>query len=203
MMASDNLYIGAWLSQSRVNGPGCRFVLWLQGCTLRCPGCCNPEFQYRDSGHVLTIQDVYGMILATPDIEGVTYSGGEPFEQTEGLYRLSVLLREAGLTVMAYSGYTYEALQHQHNFFVDGLLSQLDILVDGPFVAQHAASLLWRGSRNQRVLFLTDRYQTYAADIEREYADVEFCIEGDTISITGAASDVEFHDVLRKLQLFY
>lgn len=188
------LRIGAWLPQSRVNGPGCRFVLWLQGCSLQCAGCCNVEFQSHASGDLLTVQEVYEMIAGTPNIEGVTYSGGEPFEQSEGLALLSRLVRESGLTVMAYSGYTYGELLGQHNTYVHELLGLLDVLIDGPFEVQHATPLLWRGSRNQKVHFLTDYYHMYAADVFRERIDVEFCIDGNTISVSGAAvNDVLLH----------
>jgi anaerobic ribonucleoside-triphosphate reductase activating protein len=183
------LRVGAWLSQSRVNGPGCRFVLWLQGCSLQCAGCCNPAFQSYASGDLFTVQEVYEMIVKTPDIEGVTYSGGEPFEQARALALLSRRVRESGLTVMAYSGHTYKALCERHDTHVDELLGLLDVLIDGPFEAQHAAPLLWRGSRNQNVHFLADCYHLYTADVNREHVDVEFCIDGDKISVTGAADD--------------
>ncbi len=168
---------------------------------MQCEGCCNPEFQAHDSGQCLTVRMVFDMILATPDIEGVTYSGGEPFEQAEALTLLSRLCRQAGLTVMTYSGSTYEELCRRDDSHVRGLLSLLDVLVDGPFESSHAAPLLWRGSHNQRVHFLTDHYHVYAFDVEQEFVELEFCIDGDTLSITGMAEDRALRDLIEKIRM--
>jgi anaerobic ribonucleoside-triphosphate reductase activating protein len=184
-----SLQVGVWLSQSQVNGPGNRFVLWLQGCSLRCAGCCNPEFQAYDGGQRLTVKTLAAMILATAGIEGVTYSGGEPFEQAESLALLSGLCREAGLTVMAYSGLTYEALRGRADPHVQALLGMLDVLVDGPFELASAAALRWRGSRNQRIHLLTDHYHLSAADVQREMIELEFRIQGNNLAVTGTADD--------------
>ena len=184
-MMNVTVNVGKWLPQSRVNGPGLRFVIWFQGCALQCPGCCNSEFQSQAPKQIFTIQELYDMIQQTPDIEGVTYSGGEPFEQADGVYQLSRLVRRTGLTVMAYSGYTYEDLCSRNDPTINGLLEQLDILVDGPFGVTQAAPLLWRGSRNQRIPFLTDRYQAYVSEVNCEGAEMELYINGDTVSVTG------------------
>ena len=201
MLTDENfsVNIGKWLPQSRVNGPGLRFVLWFQGCSLQCSGCCNLEFQSQASKQLFTVQDLYEMIVRTPDIEGITYSGGEPFEQAEGVYRLSQLVRQAGLTIMAYSGYTYEELCRRDDPAINGLLSQLDILIDGPFDAAQAAPLLWRGSRNQRVHFLTDCYQLYTNEVDREGVELELHISGDTVSMTGNVDDVLIDDLVSRL----
>ena len=97
-MEQPRLNLGAIQERSAVNGPGERFVLWLQGCPLRCPGCCNPEFQPLVPRHLLVVEELAGRILAVPGIEGVTYSGGEPTVQARGLACLSERLRPAGLS---------------------------------------------------------------------------------------------------------
>ena len=147
----------------------------------------------------MTAQALSEMILAEPDIEGVTYSGGEPFEQAEALNLLSRLLRKAGLSVMAYSGYAYADLCRRADPAVHELLGRLDLLVDGPFEAACAAPLLWRGSRNQQIYFLTDRYRSYAADIDREGVDVEIRIAGRTITVTGTVADNVLQDFTHNL----
>lgn len=189
------LRIAAWLPLSRVNGPGARGVLWVQGCSRRCDGCCNPEFQSAEGGRRMKVSDVFSLILAAPGIEGVTYSGGEPFEQAGALALLSRLCREAGFAVMAYSGLTYEALRSRNDSAAQALLRELDVLVDGPFQAACAAPLLWRGSRNQRVHFLTDRYRAYADEVNGESAELEIRLAGDTLTVTGTAPD----DLVRSL----
>ncbi len=147
----------------------------------------------------MTVQTLSEMILAEPDIEGVTYSGGEPFEQAEGLGRLSRLLRKAGLTVMAYSGHTYADLCRQTDPAAHELLGLLDLLVDGPFESVCAAPLLWRGSRNQHVRFVTDHYRSYVADVNRECVDLEFRIAGQNITVTGTVDDGVLQDFTKNL----
>jgi len=88
--------IAAILPRSLVNGPGVRSVLWVRGCTRRCAGCCNPEFQEFGNSDLRSPAEVAGLLLATPDIEGVTFSGGEPFAQAEALVRVAELAQSAG-----------------------------------------------------------------------------------------------------------
>lgn len=189
------LNIGKILPQSRVNGPGNRCVVWLQGCGIRCPHCMNQQFLSREPKTVMTVSELYETIASMPDIEGVTYSGGEPFEQAKGLYYLGRKLKGKGLTVMSYSGYTYRELISRKDRYISGLLSTLDILVDGRFEADKAASLPWRGSRNQKVHFLTEKYKHCEKDIDREGVDMEFSLMGSDVTVTG-----NFHgDLLQKI----
>jgi len=80
------LNVGKIVKRSRVNGPGQRFTIWMQGCTLRCKGCINKELWSKEPNQLIKVSDLFKRILNTPDIEGVTYTGGEPFEQAEALY---------------------------------------------------------------------------------------------------------------------
>ena len=98
-------------------------------------------------------------ILSIPDIEGLSVSGGEPFEQAPAVARLCRAVRGGGLSVLVFTGWTYEFIRCSPSTAVKELLSQVDILVDGPFVQRLADSrLLWRGSSNQCIRFLTPRY---------------------------------------------
>lgn len=179
------LNIGDFEPRSGVVGPGKRFVIWVQGCSLKCPQCINPQFLSHNPKRIMSVSELYKLIIATPDIEGATYSGGEPFEQAKGLYYLSRLLRKKGLTIISYSGYTYEELVRKKDRYTSGLLSNLDILIDGRFEADKAATLLWRGSRNQRVHFLTERYREYENLINREDVAIELAIGSKSVSLTG------------------
>ncbi len=86
-------------------------------------------------------------------------TGGEPFEQPEAVGILCRKVRRRGLSVMVFTGWTYERICRSQDWAVSTLLGQIDILVDGPFIQRLAdPGLIWRGSRNQRILFLTDRY---------------------------------------------
>ena len=146
-----SLRVAGVIEESIVDGPGIRFVLFLQGCRLHCPGCQNPQTWDFDGGTLVPSDEVLARIKENPLVHGVTFSGGEPFEQAEALLPLANELKAQGYHLMAFSGFTLEQLvQKPENC---ALLEQLDLLVDGPFIeAQKSLDLRFRGSRNQRIL---------------------------------------------------
>lgn len=134
-------------------GPGVRCAVWTQGCSVRCPGCFNPQTWTTRGGFSLSWQDLASRVLAVSGIEGVTLLGGEPFDQAEPLGRFAAAVRSAGLSVMTFTGHVLEDLPPSP------LLASTDLLVDGPFLADRPEpSRPWVGSANQRFHFLTDRY---------------------------------------------
>ena len=146
-----SLRVAGVIEESIVDGPGIRFVLFLQGCRLRCPGCQNPQTWDFDGGTLVPSDEVLARIRENPLVHGVTFSGGEPFEQAEALLPLAKELKAQGYHLMAFSGFTLEQLVQKPECRV--LLEQLDLLVDGPFIeAQKSLDLRFRGSRNQRIL---------------------------------------------------
>ena len=153
------LNVHAVLSVSYANGPGARAVIWVQGCSRKCPGCSNPLTYSHKPRILVDPEQLADSILAIPGIEGITVSGGEPFEQPVVAGHLCRAVRKAGLSIMLFSGWKYEDICQHHDQGVQTLLKQIDILVDGPFI-RHLADkhLLWRGSRNQQIRFLTNRY---------------------------------------------
>jgi anaerobic ribonucleoside-triphosphate reductase activating protein len=148
---------------TEAEGPGKRFALWFQGCPLRCPGCCNPEMLPFEGGRRVALADVLRDIetaAAEDGVEGVTLLGGEPLAHAAGAAALARAVRERGLTVMVFSGYTLEEARALPDPAVAELLALTDILVDGPYIReQPETSRRWIGSANQRVHFLTDRYR--------------------------------------------
>ena len=139
--------------ESIVDGPGFRYVLFVQGCPHRCPGCHNPESHDFEGGTDMTAEEVFADIMKNPHLRGVTFSGGEPFEQVPALLKLAGMIKEAGLSLMSYSGYTLEELRGRHDAETDELLGMLDILVDGRYVESlRNLTLIYRGSENQRVI---------------------------------------------------
>ena len=148
---------------TEAEGPGLRYAVWFQGCPLRCPGCCNPEF-LPFSGGVATptadlVAGLHAQLVATPALEGVSLLGGEPFAHAEAAGVLAAEARALRLGVMVYTGYTLEALRAKADAAVDRLLSLTDLLVDGPYVREQPdTSRRWVGSTNQRLHFLTGRY---------------------------------------------
>lgn len=155
------LNVAGWLERSEANGPGVRFVLWLQGCPLRCPGCWNPQTWDPAKGIRMPVETVLSHIRAVPGIEGVTVTGGEPFAQAKSLLHLARGLRRSGLSLMVFTGYDLGELTDEAS---REILACTDILVAGRFVlAERDLSLRWRGSRNQRIHFLSGRYGPGAA----------------------------------------
>lgn len=177
-MKKSNFYLnlGAWQECSTSNGPGRRFVLWVQGCPIRCPGCINPELQPFHKRFLVRVEEMAKLILSTPAIEGVTYTGGEPTTQARALVFLSEILREHNLTILCYTGYTLDEIVRKNDPWINRLLSLTDILIDGPYIQKESANLLWRGSRNQRVHFLTERYRHFEEIIDTAPAETEFII---------------------------
>lgn len=139
---------------SVVDGPGVRTVLFLQGCTIGCPGCQNAHLWPADGGHLEFTEELAKTIAALSPHGNVTISGGEPFQQLAGLTCLLYALRKHGLKhIIVYSGYTWEKLTMNHDnlFWVMEALHQIDVLVDGPFIRAQDHNLInWRGSANQR-----------------------------------------------------
>lgn len=146
--------------RSRANGPGVRFALWVQGCSLGCPGCFNPE-THAPGGPTLRVVDAGQLareIAAEGDaIEGVTVSGGEPFEQPEGLLALVRALRRDAprLSIAVFSGYARREIERTP--LGPAILAELDILVDGRYVERRRVARGLRGSANQVVHILSDR----------------------------------------------
>lgn len=149
-----NLQVAGFLEHSTVNGEGFRSVLFVSGCYHNCPDCQNKEMQDFSYGEKTSIQTIYEYILKNkPLLDGVTFSGGEPFEQSEALSLLAKLIKQEGLSLWCYSGYTYEVLSKDPGKMC--LLEQVDVLVDGPFIKEKANSeLKYRGSSNQHIYAL-------------------------------------------------
>ncbi|MFN3197095.1 MAG: 4Fe-4S single cluster domain-containing protein [Bradymonadia bacterium] len=159
LIAEQRLQIAGFAPRSEVNGPGQRVVIWVQGCPLDCPGCFNPGTHDGEAGRSVTLRALFDEILEArgPETVGVTFSGGEPFEQAALLADLSTLLREAwpSVSLMAFSGYVLEHLRSDEApAGSEALLRALDVLVDGPFDPWRPGRLPWRGSSNQRLWVL-------------------------------------------------
>jgi len=147
--------IASTTSGSIVDGPGLRFTVFVQGCIHHCPGCHNPETHAFDGGYEISVDELAEQMFSDPLTVGLTLSGGDPMEQAADCARLAALARERGLSVWTYTGYTYEALVTQGDPDRLALLDQTDVLVDGPFIqSQKSYELLYRGSRNQRLIDL-------------------------------------------------
>lgn len=147
--------IAGTVEDSIVDGPGLRFVVFVQGCPHRCDGCHNPKTHDFSGGRLTDTDALFEQCMENPLCGGVTFSGGEPFCQAEALYKLGSRFKAEGKHLMCYSGWTFEELlkKSETEEFTGKLLGILDILVDGRFdIAKRSLSLKYRGSTNQRLV---------------------------------------------------
>lgn len=140
------------LEDTTVDGPGFRTSIYCAGCTHRCPGCHNPQSWAKDGGTEMSVEEVMQVIEADPFAPGVTFTGGDPMQQPEAFTELAHLIHQrTKKNIWCYTGYTYETLLHMPA--QRSLLDQVDVLVDGPYIAaQQDTSLIFRGSANQRII---------------------------------------------------
>ncbi len=154
----ETLNLAGIVEESIVDGPGVRFVLFVQGCPHHCKGCHNPDTHSFEEKNVMAIEEIYQKIRSNPLVRGVTFSGGEPFCQAGALATLGERLRADGYDVFLYSGYTMEILLElaEHDCDVHRLLCVGNYLVDGPFVEEKRdLRLKFRGSINQNIYDIT------------------------------------------------
>ena len=161
-----DLIISRVAERTSVLGPGVRAVIWVHGCPLRCAGCIAPEDLPFAGGERRSVGDLARWLGGLPaDVTGVTFSGGEPMAQAAALAELVTLIRrERDWSVMSYTGFTLRHLRRHGDAGQRALLDRLDVLVDGPYLADRHADLRWRGSDNQRVHLLTGRHAAPADD---------------------------------------
>jgi anaerobic ribonucleoside-triphosphate reductase activating protein len=169
--------------RSRANGPGARFVVWFQGCTLGCAGCFNPA-THATGGRSVDVDELARALADTARdhrIEGLTLSGGEPLQQPEAARALLDAARALGLSTLAFSGYTIDEIHALPGG--PAVLARLDVLIDGRYVAADRLATGLRGSANQRIQLLTQRYTR--ADVEATpVAEIRIGPTGDVI-LTG------------------
>ena len=148
------LRIAGTVNDSIVDGPGKRFTLVVQGCPNNCKGCHNPQTHDFEGGTVTTTDELLEKIKNNPLLDGVTFSGGEPFCQSEALAVLGREIKKLGLNIITYTGYTFEKLyeERSQNHWKD-LLEVTDYLIDGPFILEQKDwEIKFRGSSNQRYI---------------------------------------------------
>lgn len=147
------------LKNTQVEGPGNRFCIWVQGCKKHCPDCWAKDTWEFGVGTKYSVEELFLQIKETQNIEGVTFLGGEPFEQTQELSLLAAKVKSLGLSVLCFTGYTLEELKAKNDQWVNEFLAQIDLLIDGGFEKENFdLSRPWVGSSNQCYHFLTDVY---------------------------------------------
>lgn len=155
---------------SFIYGPGCRFVIWVQGCSIRCKGCWNSEMWDFNLKKDKSTDDLYAMILMNKEtIEGVTFLGGEPLDQYAELLILLKKIKQTDLSVMLFTGYEKgEIIQKGYN----DIYQYCDIIVSGRYEQKkRTLNHQWIGSTNQDIDFISDRYRNFGID-DRNYIEI-------------------------------
>jgi len=189
-------------------GPGLRAAVWVQGCSVRCPGCFNPHM-WAERGALLDdpadLASRWVEDARAAGAEGLTLLGGEPFDQADALATVAEAFRDAGLGVMAFSGYTLDRLQAwaAERDGVARLLAATDLLCDGPYLADLPDTRRpWIGSQNQSIRALTPRYAAevdrIARDGGRDALEVRISADG-AVAVNGWATDAALADLLDDL----
>lgn len=169
-------------------GPGRRLAIWVQGCGRRCPGCCNIDMQEIRKNIIVDTKDLIELIkksMSSDEIEGLSFIGGEPMLQAEGLGEVAKWAHSVGLTVLIFTGYLYEELLEMKNSSINNLLSSIDLLVDGPFIQElYDNERDWIGSKNQILHFLTDVYKP-GVEFEKQEHQMEVLVSEKDILVNG------------------
>ena len=187
-MPPKKINLHEFVPRSRANGPGERAVVWVQGCPHHCKGCFNPGSWAFVTKKLVTVDELESRILAIQGIDGITFSGGEPFAQARALAELAKRLRQKGLTVVCYTGYTLTQLKAANRDDWNSLLEQIDLLIDGRFVQKLKCNEPYRGSSNQQLHYLSGRIQP--EQVQKSAQTAEF-----TLSVDGQVTQTGFPEL--------
>ena len=156
------LNIAKIIDATEAEGPGLRTAIWTQGCLKRCQGCCNAEFLRIKPATIKAIEEIIERIeynQTNYNIEGITFLGGEPFIQAEGLSMVASSCQKMGLSVMIFTGYILADIVEKNLKGSTNLLRYTDVLIDGEFeINQIDQQRNWVGSKNQIFHYLSTRY---------------------------------------------
>jgi len=166
------LRIAGIVKESVVDGPGFRYVIFAQGCNHGCKGCHNPETHALDGGYEVDVESIVQDIKQCKNIDGVTFSGGEPFLQAEAFVALAERLEKINMKIVCYTGYTFEQIIQSGNYSFLRLLKHIDILIDGLYIEElRDLSLTFRGSRNQRIIDVKESLKENKVVLKKLYRE--------------------------------
>ena len=186
------LNLAGFLARSAVNGPGIRSVVWVQGCPIRCTGCFNPQSWSFSPAQLVPVSELADRILGNTGIDGVTFSGGEPFAQAGLLARLGRLLQAGGLTVVTFTGFSYSHILATQRPSWRQLISVTDLLIAGPFIPSLQCSSTLRGSSNQDIVPITGAIEIPLSLAQESGTCMEFTIAPDGSLTTTGFPDRQF-----------
>lgn len=191
MQRNERIEISHYVTKTKVLGPYTRSALWVQGCCFECPGCLATSMR-TGQGTYMDIDVLSDIFAKERECEGLTISGGEPFLKAEMLTSLIDKIRarrDYGLIV--YTGFTLEELKESSKPEFDEFLKRIDILIDGRFDEEKNDGKPYRGSSNQRIIYLSKRYQNigsayYDSDGKR---NIEINVEAGRVNMVGVPSE--------------
>ena len=184
------------LKNTKVEGPETRYCIWVQGCSRHCKGCQAVHTWSHSGGVLYNVKDIIADIKKQKNIEGVTFLGGEPFEQAEALGIIAKAVKKEGLGVLCFTGGLLEELQKKEENKI--LLENIDLLIDGAFEADKVDySRPWCGSTNQRYHFLTNRYNEEIFEKYKNKIEINISKNG-TIFMNGMGN---FDEIQHKIDL--
>lgn len=193
------LNVYKFLPASEVEGPGKRACIWVQGCSIRCKNCALPQTWPKDKGRKFSVDELAENILDIKKIEGVTFTGGEPFDQAEALFKLALKLKESGLSIITFTGHKIEDIQNSKKESYHNLLSISDVLIDSPYIYEKSDfSRPLVGSSNQRYHFLSSRYSEMDFSSNSERIEIRIQEDG-KISINGQVDPVNLKMIFNGL----
>jgi len=194
-MTETMLRLYQFLPATRVEGPGLRAGVWVQGCPIHCKGCAVPQTWDFAGGYLMSVEMLAQQILAVPNLEGVTFAGGEPFAQAEALAILGKYLQEQHKSVITFTGYTMQQLEAKKLKAYEDLLQVTDLLIAGPYKEERSANKIYlAGSDNQQYYFLTSRYAYLKDKIRNMPNKVEIHImEDGRVVVNGMMPGEEFY----------
>ncbi|MDD1674893.1 MAG: radical SAM protein [Methanomicrobiales archaeon] len=193
--------LAGYIPRSSVNGPGIRCVLWTQGCPIRCTGCFNQDLWAFEPRTLLEHTRVAEEIFRCGDIDGVTFSGGEPFAQASALAELGVLVHEKEMSVVTCTGFSHAQLRHKNRSSWNALLDVTDLLIAGPFTGGNGAVVCGDLSHKEMIP-LSDRGQAISDSADKQGESMEFVIRPDGTVIATGFPDGEIRRTLREMAGF-
>lgn len=176
-----------YIKSTKTLGPYNRFALWVQGCPFSCTECMSPDSQDFNSGLEMSISEIVDLILNEINIEGLTISGGEPFSQANELVELLNIIKEKkDLGIIIYSGYTLQQLRNKNDSNINKLLEFTDIFIDGQYIDSLNDGISLRGSSNQKIHLLTDRYlDVFNNYYNKPIREIEIHMNNDSMMLVG------------------
>lgn len=187
---SETVSISHYVLETKVLGPHTRSAMWVHGCCFNCEGCIAEEMN-KAKPNIVGIDDLIEIFSGVESCEGITISGGEPFLQAGALSQLVRGIKaRRDYGVIVYSGFTLEELKGRNDRETDGFLDQIDVLIDGRYQSSLDDGMPFRGSSNQRILLLTDRYANVYEDyyLKSTKRDIEIRVEQDKVYMVGVPS---------------